>query len=519
MRKPVNRSAAALALLAALLATVSACTPRDASKGEAVEPRGAGAEAPLREPAADVQLDPPRLIVLVSIDTLRADHLGAYGYERFTSPVLDGMAAEGALFEDASAAAPWTLPSHASMLTGLYPHEHGVTTMRLGLGKDVPTLASLLARAGYRTAAVVNSTWLERDTFGLTRDFERYAYVPESAEQRAPTRWVTDQAIEWMSTLGDGRLLLFLHYYDVHADYASEPSYEKLFVRPYQGPADGSSWQLTRANLEDQYLDMCHRHFDPIKCTFGSAGRPFRIDASVTRVHFDAKDVSHLIDLYDAGIRQMDTELGRLFAWMRGRGLLDQALVVVTADHGEEFMEHGRVEHFLPTWQALLHVPLILHGPGVPRGVRVKAPVSLVDIVPTLLDFAGVQANTPLDGVDLRPLLHGQPLADRDLYGEASGGLTYQLMMPGIFPVYRSVRHGNDKLIYDSKSDRYSLYELSSDPGERHDLAKERPEVAAKLRAEMQRRYDGGESAAGAANAVELPDEEIERLRSLGYLQ
>ena len=150
-------------------------------------------------------------VILLVVDTLRADHLGFYGYEKFTSPVLDMIAAEGVVFEDASATSPWTLPSHASMLTGLYPKQHGVQTMATALPEDVPTLAGLLAESGFQTAAVVNSTWLQKDSFRITRHFANYLFVPDVAARRSPSTWVTDQAIEWLGEMRDARLFLFVH--------------------------------------------------------------------------------------------------------------------------------------------------------------------------------------------------------------------------------------------------------------------------------------------------------------------
>jgi arylsulfatase A-like enzyme len=491
---------------------------------------GCRAEEPRKEVTATpaAASSAPRVVLLLSLDTLRADHLGFYGYERFTSPVLDMVAAEGVVFEDASSTSPWTLPSHASLLTGRYPRSHGVVSMRTGLPGDVPTLARLLGSAGFDTAAVVNSTWLKREDFALTRDFERYLFVQDVPDRRAPNTWVTDQAIEWLGEAREGPLFLFVHYYDVHSDYVSQPGYERLFVTPYDGEVDGSGWQLTRANLEDDYLEMCHNDFDPEKCTFGSQESPWVVDSSVERLVLTEADVRHLVELYDAGIRQLDTELSRLFAWMRKEGVLDETLLVITSDHGEEFMEHGRVDHFLPMWQEILRVPFVIRGPGIPAGVRVEAAVSHVDIVPTVLTLADVPVPAAVDGLDLSPLWREGaagsaadvgPFADRFLYGEGSGGLTYDLVVRGFFPVFRSVRRGRHKLLYDSKSGSYSLFDLAADPGERNDRLADEPQVARQLMDEMKARYRDFTPDVEPANPVELSPEEIERLRALGYMR
>ena len=190
----------------------------------------------------------PPLIVLISIDTLRADHMGLYGHHRDTSPVLDAFARGGTVFVDASSTSPWTLPAHSSMLTGLYPRTHRVLTFETTLPEEVPTLAGTLSQAGYSTAAVVNSAWLRKEQYGLTRDFQDYLFVDDAQDRRAPNSWVTDQAMVWIRERDTRPLFLFIHYYDVHSDYSSLPQYERLFVQPYSEVADGTGWQLARAN-------------------------------------------------------------------------------------------------------------------------------------------------------------------------------------------------------------------------------------------------------------------------------
>jgi arylsulfatase len=472
----------------------------------------------------------PRVVLLVSLDTLRPDRLGFYGYDKFTSPVLDLIAAEGIVFEDASAVSPWTLPSHASMLTGLYPKHHGVRTMETGLPEEVATVAGLLAEAGFQTAAVVNSTWLRKQNYRLTRDFEKYLFIEDIARRRKPNTWVTDQAIEWLDEVRDQNLFVFVHYYDVHSDYASEPFYEKLFTTPYDGVVDGTGWQLTRANLQDEHLELCREDFDASKCTFGHPEGSLVVDSSVEKLQLDSDDLRRLNELYDAGIRQLDAELSRLFAWMRREGVLDESVLIITSDHGEEFMEHGRVDHFLPMWQELLRVPLVFRGPGLRAGARVQAPVSLVDLVPTILSLAGAAPPPETDGLDLSPLLRRaspneaaeaveRELADRYLYGEAAGGLTYVEWMPEVFPVHRSVRRGSYKLVWESQRETYALYDLAADPAESVDIRAQQPALTEELIAEMQRRFRDEAAEPAAGNRIDLSDEESERLRALGYIQ
>jgi len=415
--------------------------------------------------------------VLISIDTLRADHLGAYGYPRPTSPVIDGLAREGVLFEDVSAPSPWTLPSHASLLTGLYPSRHGLKAHDRYLPATVPTLAAGLGRAGFVTAAVVNSYNLG-PRFGLDRGFQDFLYVEEVADQEEPSTRITDRAAAWLRQHRDRRLFLFVHYYDVHSDYRSRPRYERQFATPYDGPADGTTAQL-----------MAFRE---------------------GRVRLGAKDAAHLVDLYDAGIRQMDDELQRLLGFLRDEKLAEGTLLVLTSDHGEEFLERGGVLHGRTQFQEVMRVPLVMRGPGLPAGRRVAAPVSLVDVVPTLLRSAEVDVPEGLDGEDLAPSWRGGDgrRGERYLFGEAD----HNNAEPD---VTRAVRHGAYKLHFNRLSGRRELFDLARDPGERTDLAAAQPAITAELAARLERFMQiRGE----AAPPARLTPEEIEKLRSLGYL-
>jgi arylsulfatase A-like enzyme len=416
----------------------------------------------------------PRLIVLISLDTLRADHLGIYGSERPTSPVLDSLAREGVIFDDASATSSWTLPSHASMLTGLFPKKHRANSRRSGLPRRIPTLASLLSAQGYTTAAVVNSTWLS-PKYGLTRDFEKFVYVQESFERVSPSTWITDQGMEWIRDRGGRPLFLFMHYYDAHGDYTALPKFKKLFVTPYDGDADGTAIQLFLSLIDEAFFERCRQDFDAETCTIEGH---IVLDESTTRPQFDERDVRHLEELYDSGIRQLDAELGRFLDFLREQNLMDETLLVITSDHGEEFMEHGGLTHARTQYQEMLRVPLLIRGPGIPANVRIPEPVALVDIVPTILDLARVGSDADVDGLALAPLwLDGdsERFSERVLYGEAPDFMSF-FGRPGMVePVaYHSVRRGRYKLHYESHEQTVELYDLSVDPLERVDVASRR---------------------------------------------
>jgi arylsulfatase A-like enzyme len=397
----------------------------------------------------------PSNLVLISIDTLRADRLGCYGHDRPTSPTIDALAGRGVLFADASAPSPWTKPSHASLFTGLYPGRNGVTTMDGVLSAEATHLAERLAEQGFETLAVVNSRLLAES--GLERGFSRLEHVPYRQGNRRGSP-VTATAIEVLEHRDRGRpLFAFVHYMDVHSDYASLPAYEQRFTGKYDGYADGSTQQLYRYSLG-----------------------LFRMDDD---------DAAHLLDLYDAGIRQVDDRLGRLFAYLERDGLLEDTLIVLVSDHGEEFLEHGGVLHGHSQFQEVVRVPWIMAGPSVADGRSIGLPVSLIDVAPTVLDLLGIPAAEGLDGVSLGRLVRGgtPSLERRTLFYEAD--VVWPPPGPGISPMgsRRAARRGRYKLHYDVESLNAGLFDLDEDPGETVNVIADHSDLARELWIELRR--------------------------------
>lgn len=478
---------------------------------------GDGPAAPEPETSPPAPVSPPDsgppLILFISLDTLRADHLGFYGYERPTSPVLDALAEQSVVFEDASATSPWTLPSHASMMTGLYPLRHGVVASDTRMPGRFDTLSEQLGRSGYETFAVVNTPWLQRDLFGFMRGFEHTLFVKGGGDRVAPNNMVTDQVLHWVEQGGEKPKFIFVHYIDIHSDYVSLPEHEAQFVRPYTGAIKGTTNQLYQLRVSDEFLAACRASFDPVRCV-DHAGEP--LGDTIRKSALDPAGLRHLVDRYDAGIHQLDAELGRLFSALEQGGWMDRILLVVTADHGEELMDHGSVFHAGTMYQEVLRVPLIIHGPDLPRGVRIKAPVSLTDLAPTLLAMARAKPLLEVDGRDLSALLRGedeQAFVERDLFGEAPGEVNEMVGETN----YRSLRRGRYKLHYEVSRGSYELYDLDSDPREANDIAALEPELFAAMRLRLDRRH--GITSTEAADSVELKDEDREALRALGYLE
>ena len=419
---------------------------------------------------------PPHNLLLISVDTLRADQLEPYGSPRSTSPALARFAAEGLVFESAISTAPWTLPAHASLLTGLYPTRHGMQSMLHGLPDGLPHLVDWLAKEGYRTGAIVNSRYLGR-RYGWSRGFDSFEYVVETAERAAPTE-VHARAGAWLEAAPPQPFFLFLHYYDVHSDYRSLPRYEREWVRPYRGPANGSTGQL--------------------------------LEVERGALVFDDADARNLLDRYAAGVRQFDDGFGALMARLDALGLTETTLVVVTSDHGEEFLEHGGVLHGRTLHDEVMRVPLIVRGPGVPAGARLAGAASLVDVAPTALALLGLSPPPQLDGEDLTPHLAGGSLPERSVFAESDRKNAQNDML-------RAVRRGRWKLVLDRFDGDVALYDVVDDPGERVDLARRRPEVVTRLRAELDA-FMAREAVAEPRLIRGFDPRELEQLRALGYL-
>ena len=308
--------------------------------------------------------DPP--LVIVSIDTLRADAMGCYGYSRNTTPRLDRFARDAVVFEQALSAAPWTLPSHATMMTSLFPSVHRADTYRSRIPRRVLTLAEVLRERGYDTRAVTSHLLLSR-IYGFDQGF----YTLEMLGGARASE-VTDAALSWVRRRDRRRpFFLFAHYFDPHADYDPPEPFRERFAIPYDGSVTG--------RREDFIEGISEK-----------------------------KDFEYLRSLYDGEVAYTDREVGRLFDGLRELEIFDSALVVLLADHGEEFGEHFSLEHHT-LFEEVIHVPLILKPPaggGWTPG-RVDRVVSLADLAPTVLELIGDPQPAFWQGRSLLPLVNG----------------------------------------------------------------------------------------------------------------
>jgi len=426
---------------------------------------------------------------LISLDTLRPDYLSCYGHERETSPNLDAVAKAGVRFADVTAAAPWTLPSHATMLTGLYPAHHGVKSHETRLSDSIQTVAEEFRDAGFETLAVVNTHNIGAPQFQLQQGFKQFSYVSEIAEDARSKRIRTPDSGETVVANAKDMLakrdakkpfFLFLHFYDAHTDFTAKDEFRHRFVEPYGGKLDGRSQQLDGVRKRGETLNEA--------------------------------DLRFLHQMYEAEIAQLDELLGRFFAWLDEQHLADDTLIVITSDHGEEFQEHGGLLHGRTQYQEVMRVPLLLKGPGIPAGVVVDSPVNGVDVTPTLLAALGVRSTQARDGIDLAPGWSGGTLPARTFYAEADHNNKVGGKLVG--DIKKMLRRGEEKLLWDTHTGKLELYDLAKDPSEHSDLAAGEPERTAALKAELERYLAGAIQTQGIAPPTE---EEQRALDAMGY--
>lgn len=450
----------------------------------------------------------PRHLILVTVDTLRADHLTPYGYSRDTSPHLARLAEDGVLFERAQAQWPKTGVSFASLFSGLYPHTTGLTHQSaIEIPDDYLTLPELLSRQGFTTVAVVSNGVLGH-RLGWDRGFDEYLetwkLAPESsADPLEYRRWLAAPVVNQLAEpllerhRDAERLFAWIHYSDPHAPYYLPDGEENPFL--------GDPWYQGDEEAE--------------------------VDASRATAIGERRDLKFYVAQYDANVRLTDRYFGRLLDTAASVGLLDDSMVVFTADHGESLGEHGYYfGHGRLPYQPGSHVPLVVSYPdGFRRGTRVAAPVELVDLYPTLLEILAPEVPVPgLEGQSLAPWLRPGPEPDvaereraRYAFSAAGGGapLTH----------FRSVQDERWKLVYhprlplgkgESRPPTYELYDLESDPGETRDLSSLEEAELRRLRTELKSWMAGREwIRLSKEDLASLHQETLDALKALGYLE
>jgi arylsulfatase A-like enzyme len=404
---------------------------------------GCGAPSSSKDAPESDKLSRPN-VLLISLDTLRADHLGRYGYGKALTPNLDRFAAGGALFKNCRSQAPWTLPSHMSLFTSLLPTDNGVDGINKVLPNDVPTLAQILRKAGYHTAALVNDGQMKRH-WGFARGFETWREFPvDTPAGSCPN--ITSQTLSWLKdNSGRDPFFLFLHYYDAHAPYDAPQLYRRKTGTTLTGP---ETWKLC-----EQHRTPQHKLRDPAL-------------------------LADLIAAYDAEIAWLDDEVGKLLAAVPAN-----TLVVLFSDHGEAFEEHAWMMHGATLYEEEVHVPLLVRLPvGEPKRKVIDTPVMLLDVAPTILARCGVRVPAAFQGTDLAPLWDGGRLKERLIPAETKAVLEGRYCLSvTLYPL---------KGIYSLFDGRFELYKL---PDEHTDLAGRDKAAAEALRKPLRAWMEGQE--------------------------
>lgn len=460
------------------------CTPVTTSGSPSAHALGLAAALALGACTEPVPPEPaPRPnVLLVVVDTLRADHLGFQGYARATSPNLDALAEHGNVFLNATSTAPWTNPAVLSLFTGLHPGALGEADRAMALPEDVPSLGRLLAAEGYRTHGVVSHLYVG-EKFGFSAGFESWDQENAKGHTHVSSEDVTALALARLMELDGGAVpgaepapfFLYLHYFDPHYDYLEHEGFE--FSSGYTGKLESA-----RDNIRNLRR-------------LAESGK------------FDQVDLQHLVDLYDSEVSFTDHHIGRVLAELERRGLYDDTLIVVTADHGEALAEREDrwIGHTVSLHEEVVHVPLVIKLPGSRARTDVVRPVSTVDLLPTLAAFLRLE------------------LPEAKAWSARSLLLSEEEQPAFVETLHRAqlqgVRSGDWKLIHDLKSGESRLFDLAADPGESSDLAAREPERVAEL--EALRAAWGLRNARlrelYTAEQPELTPEEIEQLRALGY--
>ena len=445
---------------------------------------------------------PSRTVIVIFIDTLRADHLGCYGYDRPTSPHLDALAAAGVVFENTISQASWTLPSFMAVFTSQY-QAAGKDSMNVRvLPESIPVMTEYFQEQGWATGGFVDAPFIG-SKYKFDRGFDFF-----NEDIRAGTKAHMTKALEWLRKRRGRDRFVFLHTFDVHGPYTSPSPWDTLFVTP-QDLVEPEAGQGVPVHAKGH--------------VFGHIPKYQYLEGH--------RNPGYYVARYDGCVRWVDTVLGEFFDELKKDGLYDDALIVVSSDHGESLGEHHLYfDHGMVT-DPVLRVPLIVKLPGNRHaGQRHSGQVQLIDVMPTLMEYAGMEATYPLAGSSLLPLMAGEietTAVDAysyegmmDQWSVRSADLKYVRKIPGSRRV-QAWQTCPDSDPQDRRAVVEQLFDLKADPGELVDLATEFPELL-RERAALVDSWNEIEAARKSlihdAGSVELDEKTKQQLRSLGYL-
>ena len=479
-----------------------------------------GPSSAARSALASDDPPPPQGVILIIADTLRRDHLQPYGYERATAPVLTGLASEGALFRDAIAQGTWTKVSVSSIVTSLYPTTHGIKDMPDRLPAGVTTLAEAYREAGYATFATSSVPFTGKLTNlhqGVEVLHERSSLPEVEFSESKTSRTYTDRLLDWIELHSEVPFFAFLHVFDPHSPFEPYLPYDSVWLS-----AEESADHREQMKRVEEFID------DDFRKSEGLPNPEELAAAGIDQETYVAREKAW----YDASILAMDVELGRLVERLEELGVAQDTLIAFVSDHGEEFLEHGRHFHGYNTYGEMLNVPLILHWPAViSEGVVVEQTVQAIDLMPTLLELSRLPVPEQAQGQSLLPLLAA---ANPSSLGWASRpAIAERALAPAAFSKEEdpdqvasfAIVYEGWKLIKNTSRPEgwpeYELFDHEADPLNAHDLAEENPEMVERLAGYLEKWHEAALEARveAEATAESMSAEELQQLRSLGYIQ
>ncbi|MHC4127841.1 MAG: sulfatase family protein [Planctomycetota bacterium] len=446
-------------------------------------------------------------VLLVVLDTTRADYFSGNGHPKPTTPHVDALAAEGTRYTRAYATDFWTLPSHASLFTGLYPGEAGATAETNHLPERVVTLAERLQESGYDTGAVVCNVWISRER-GFGQGFTDFAEMwrGENGGQGADTQHdeqpAVDRAVAWMTQRVAGAsspFFLFVNFNIAHLPYAPPPEVREQFF--------SQAWPPERVTRLMRIAGMWPH----------LAGR----------LQLGETDYSIMRELYEAEVARADDYTGQLVDALKRLAILDETLVIVTSDHGENIGDHGMIDHLLSMHETTLHIPMVIRYPGrFAAGVSVDDLVSLVDVMPTVLDVCGALDESTRPDIERTSLCREDRPRRLFVVAENERPVNGVRLMKKSFPAFdtskidypmRAIRTRRHRLIW-HQGREVELFDLMNDPSETRNVGAIYPEIREELFALLKAWTERGGAAADATMFESQDAESLERLRSLGYI-
>ncbi len=455
-------------------------------------------------------------VLIYTIDTLRADHASVYGYSRATTPFLKQLGASGVIFEDCQAQSTWTKSSVASLMTSLYAFTHGIVSDADTIPSGSTTLAEQLRRTGYTTASIVSTPFVGKAT-GLDRGFDYLLEYPVVLREVNPKiDRATDSAalnrvvFPWLDRHRDEPFFLYAHSTDPHAPYDPPQPFESKFANPAETPVFKRQYSLFRTNHE-----------------YGGGAVISRAICEKAGLNPD-RFIHQAIDRYDGEISRNDASLEQLVGKLKQLGILDNTLVIVLSDHGEEFWDHGWTAHGHTVYQELTHAVLLMWNPALlPKPRRVTETVQLIDVMPTVLDLLGSKTPPVAEGQSLVPLLRGEAFNRRGLVMSSRfAAVRPEGLVPENAADDFAITDAHWKFIYRNKAakagvKKVELYDRRTDPAERHDVSAEHGHEVKGFVATLGEWIDAQNKVRqiiGHTGTSRLDQETLDQLRSLGYL-